>query len=352
MQIKRNSYIKTAGTLLFITMITACSWDDVPPARDLYAFKKPENFPSPVYTFENNPFTKEGIELGQALFYDPILSRDSSIACASCHQQVVAFADPVHRLSKGIEDREGIRNAPALQNLAFQSHFFWDGGVNHLDFVPINAITSEIEMAEKLSFIVEKMNRSKIYPGKFKRVFGEDKITTQKLFYSLSQFMAMMISANSRYDKFIRNEGEVLTQDELDGMKLFKRKCAGCHATDLFTDGSFRNDGLNATFELDSGRSRITESSQDQGKFKVPSLRNAELTAPYMHDGRFKTLNQVLDHYAQEIVDSETLDPDLKQNNTLGIAVTEAEKTKIIAFIKTLTDRTFTSDKRFSNPFF
>lgn len=331
--------------------MTACSGDTVSPEKNLYGFHKPDNFPEPEYTFENNGITREGIELGRALFYDPMLSADSSIACANCHQQAVAFGDPVHRFSKGVEDREGIRNAPALQNLAFQSQFFWDGGVTHLDFTPINAITSEQEMAETLSSLVKKLKRSKTYPEKFERAFGKSDVTTQKLFFSLSQFMTMMISANSRYDRFIRNEGEVLTSDELDGMKLFLAKCATCHAPDLFTDGSFRNNGLDATFQLDSGRIRITEFPGDRGKFKVPSLRNAELTAPYMHDGRFRTLKQVLDHYAQGVISSETLDPILKQSGSLGIFMTEEEKAKIISFVKTLTDKTFTSDKRFSNPF-
>lgn len=336
---------------LFFILLIGCSGESIAPEEDPYLFKTPENFPKPVYTFENNPETREGIELGRALFYDPILSGDSSIACANCHQQVVAFADPVHRFSKGVQDREGVRNAPAIQNMAFQSVFFWDGGVKHLDFVPINAITSDLEMAEKISYVVEKLQRSKTYPEKFARAFGKTEVNSQKMFYALSQFMNMMVSANSRYDKFMRNEGETLTQLELEGMTLFNTKCASCHASDLFTDGTFRNNGLDAAFESDSGRARITELDEDIGKFKVPSLRNAELTDPYMHNGRFRTLKQVLDHYAQGVTSSETLDPILKQNGSLGISMSEDEKTKIIAFIKTLTDKTFTSDKRFSNPF-
>lgn len=334
-----------------LMIVVACSGDHISPGKDLYVLQKPTNFPEPRYTFENNRITKEGIELGRALFYDPILSSDSSIACANCHQQVVAFGDPVHRFSKGVGDRDGIRNAPALQNLAFQSHFFWDGGVTHLDFTPINAITSELEMAENLSSVVKKLQRSKTYPKKFEKAFGGNNVTSQKLFFSLSQFMAMLISADSRYDRYVRNEGEVLTSVELEGMKLFRVKCATCHASDLFTDGSFRNNGLDVTFKPDSGRARITELIGDRGKFKVPSLRNVELTAPYMHDGRFRTLTQVLNHYAQGVIHSETLDPTLNQNESLGIALTEEEKSKIISFVKTLTDKTLTSDKRFSNPF-
>ncbi len=342
----RNVLIFICGALLF-----GCSGDSLSPAEDPYAFQKPENFPDAAYTFGNNPVTKQGFELGRALFYDPILSRDSSIACANCHQQHKGFSDPLHKFSRGVNDASGFRNAPAIQNVAFQSHFFWDGGVNHLDFVPINAIISEVEMAEELGHVVTKLGRRTLYQEKFNSAFGSPSVDSQKMLYALSQFMNMMISGDSRYDHHVRKEGETLTGDELEGLNLFTAKCSPCHATDLFTDGSFRNNGLNETFELDSGRERITEFAPDRGKFKVPSLRNAELTSPYMHDGRFKTLEEVLDHYAQSVKESETLDPVLRQEGTLGIPMSGEEKAKIVAFIKTLTDRNFTSDKRFSNPF-
>lgn len=341
---------KSALAVCIVLALFSCG-EHVSPVQDPYAFVQPENFPAAVYTFQNNPMTKQGIELGRALFYDPILSSDSSIACANCHQQFKGFSDPVHRFSKGVNDVSGFRNAPAIQNMAFQTHFFWDGGVNHLDFVPINAITSKIEMNETIAYVVTKLKRNKTYPSKFKEAFGSTEVTSQKMLFALSQFMNLMISSNSRYDKYIRDEGEVLSSDELAGLTLFRAKCGSCHTTDLFTDGSFRNNGLSATFELDAGRERITEFSADRGKFKVPSLRNAELTAPYMHDGSLRTLQNVLDHYENSVTASSTLDPLLIQNGTLGIPMTQDEKTKIIVFIKTLTDREFTTDKRFSNPF-
>lgn len=342
----KKIFISIGALLLF-----GCGGEEASPSKDPYVFAVPKNFSGAVYTFENNPVTKNGFELGRALFYDPILSLDSTIACANCHQQVRSFSDPVHKFSKGVNDVSGFRNAPAIQNMAFQDHFFWDGGVNHLDFVPINAITSEIELAEKLDHVVRKLARSNMYQDKFRAAFGSSDVTSQKMLFALSQFMNMMISANSRYDRHVRNEGEVLSSDELEGLQLFNTKCSACHATDLFTDGSFRNNGLSQTFEKDAGRERITESIQDRGKFKVPSLRNAELSFPYMHDGRFRTLKDVLDHYSNSIVESETLDPLLKPNGSRGIPMTSDEKDKIIAFIKTLTDRDYTTDKRFSNPF-
>jgi len=313
-------------------------------------FRAPANFPEATYTFNNNPITQEGFELGRFLFYDPILSSDSTVACANCHQQSKSFADPVHRFSKGVNDASGIRNAPAIQNMAFQEQFFWDGGVNHLDFVPINAITNELELHETLANVVNKLARNESYATRFQKAFGTPELNSQKMLFALSQFMAMMVSANARYDHYVRGEGESLTPEELVGMKLFQQKCASCHATDLFTDGTFRNNGLDTDFEKDEGRSRVTEREGDRGKFKVPSLRNAELTAPYMHDGRFNTLEKVLDHYRNAVADSETLDPLLRQGSAMGIVMSEEEKTQIIAFIKTLTDREFITDKRFSAP--
>lgn len=341
---------KSFLVLLISTTLGQCTGDSVSPGTDSYSFVTPSNFPPVDYTLLNNPPTKEGFELGRMIFYDLILSLDSTIACANCHQQARAFSDPVHRLSRGVNDVEGIRNAPAIQNMAFQNRFFWDGGVNHLDFVPINAITNELEMHENVAHVVKKLQRSKVYPTLFSKAFGSDEISSQKMLYALSQFMVLMVSSNSKYDQFVRGEGVTLSSDELAGRTLFQQKCAGCHASDLFTDGTFRNNGLDASFESDLGRARITEQQEDRGKFKVPSLRNAELTPPYMHDGRFKTLDQVIDHYRNAIVDSPTLDPQLRSASKSGLQISDTEKAQIIAFIKTLTDHEFVQDKRFSQP--
>lgn len=342
-------YVRLNFSLLAFLLI-ACNGSEV-AYRDPFAFHVPSNFPQGVYTFENNPVTGAGFELGHFLFYDPILSGDSTVSCANCHQQAVAFSDPVHRFSKGVRDQSGTRNAPAIQNVAFHHEFFWDGGVRHLDFVPINAITSTVEMEERLPNVIRKLRRSSRYPEMFSRAFHSDSITSQHLLFALSQFMTLMISSNAPYDKYVRSEGPALSSDELDGKALFESKCAPCHATDLFTDASFRNNGLDSSFENDAGRARITEDAGDIGRFKVPSLRNAAITSPYMHDGRFNTLKQVLEHYAYHVQYSATLDPLLNAEDRPGIHMNENEMNKIIAFIKTLTDKEFLSDKRFSNPF-
>jgi cytochrome c peroxidase len=345
---KRN-LLRLLMSFLFIGLIS-CTGEEEALPDEQYIFEVPSNFPSPTYTFDNNPVTKRGFELGRALFYDPVLSRDSSVSCASCHVQAVAFADPQHALSRGVEEREGTRNAPQIANLAFQKELFWDGGITHLDFAPINAITNPLEMDETLANVVQKLNDHPQYPAQFEAAFGSDSVHSANMLHALSQFMVMMVSANSRYDQYVRNEGESLTEEELDGMQIFEEKCSTCHAGTLFNDGSYRNNGLDNDFSKDTGRGIITEVDTDQGKFKVPSLRNVALTKPYMHDGRFKTLEEVLDHYAGGVVASSTLDPLLKNKNQLGIALTENEKQKIILFLETLTDREFTVNPLFRAP--
>jgi len=330
--------------------LSSCNSEEPETSKDPYNFEQPENFPEPTYTFDNNPVTNEGFELGRKLFFDPILSRDNSVSCNNCHQQSRAFADtPLHPTSIGIDNKMGIRNAPALANMAFFPEFFWDGGVTHLDFVPINAIESPVEMDDKLANVIAKLNAHREYPELFNQAFGVDEITSPFMLHALSQFTNMMVSANSMYDQYIRGEGVELSSLELEGLSAFEAKCATCHAGELFTDFSYRNNGLNSSF-TDLGRGGITESETDNGKFRVPSLRNAELTAPYMHNARFGTLEEVLDHYERGMVSSSTLDPLFKEGDQVrGIPLTSEEKASIIAFIKTLTDREFTSNPIFRN---
>jgi cytochrome c peroxidase len=330
-------------------VLISCAPDE-DPGKNPYAFEVPANFPAARYTFQNNSVTAEGFELGRVLFYDGMLARDGNVSCASCHQQHVAFADPLHRLSIGVDERVGIRNAPAIQNVVFKKFFFWDGGVNHVDFVPIAAIENPLEMDETMTSVVGKLKANEKYRARFRAAFDTDEVNSQRMLHALAQFMALMVSANSRYDRYIRNEGEMLTGEELRGLTAFRQKCASCHTTDLFTNDDFRNNGLDASFEKDNGRERITEFAGDRGKFKVPSLRNVALTKPYMHDGRFRNLDEVLTHYQSGVKDSETLDPLLRNGTTLGIAMTAEEKADILAFLKTLTDDTFLKDKRFSQP--
>jgi len=345
--IKRNPSAHLA--LCWVLVLAGCSGIDPSPATNPYAFKQPPHFPNATYTFANNQVTKDGFDLGKKLFFDPILSRDNSVSCNSCHQQSRAFADsPLHPRSIGVDNRMGMRNAPSLANMAFLPEFFWDGGVTHLDFVPINAIESEVEMDETLAGVLIKLNAHSEYPALFKKAFGNEKITSPYMLHALSQFMVIMVSADARYDRYLEGK-ERLTSEELAGLQIFKNKCASCHSGELFTDFSYRNNGLNVYFP-DEGRARITEIESDLGKFRVPSLRNVELTAPYMHNAGIPSLQAVLDHYDEKLVDSPTLDPIFRnEDGSLGIPLTEIEKNQILAFLLTLTDREFTSNPLFRN---
>lgn len=327
---------------------------------------KPSYFPDPVYDLSKNPLTVEGVELGKFLFYDGILSRTDNIGCGTCHQQQAAFTHHGHDLSHGVDDKIGTRNAPSVQNMAWNTSFFWDGGVHDMDMVPPVPIQNKVEMDERVSNVIEKLKKTPVagaakqvdYPKMFKAAFGSDSITADRMMQALSQFMMTMVSATSRYDYFVRGDASALTAQEKDGLTIFKQKCASCHAGELFTDQKFRNNGLMPNRINDQGRYAITLNADDRLKFKVPSLRNVGLSAPYMHDGRFTTLEQVLDHYANDkpggkdsIYVSPTLDPLLNAaGQKRGISLTSAEKQSIIAFLKTLNDDDFIKDKRFSDP--
>ncbi len=277
-------------------------------------FRFRKTFRHRFYALDRNRITAAGVELGRTLFFDPKLSRDNSISCAECHSQPYAFTHHGHDLSHGIDDRVGTRNSLPIQNLAWSNSFFWDGGVLDLDLVPVAPIENPLEMDETTYNVLQKLRKDGSYAKKFKAAFGTEEVTTARFLQALSQYMLTLVSANSRYDKHVRNEGVTLTADELAGKQLFVQKgCANCHAGELFTDHKFRNNGLSLAFGNDSGRGRITEAPQDDYTFKVPSLRNVEVSFPYMHDGRFRTLDAVLDHYAEGVTETPNLDPLLKQ---------------------------------------
>lgn len=325
-------------------VMMACGEDNA-GAENLFP-ELPSYFPDPVYPVDKYPVTQAGFDLGKKLFNDPILSVDQSIACSNCHVKAVAFVDPQHALSLGVEERHGIRNAPSIANMAFMREFMWDGGIVHLDFVPPNAIENELEMDDKLANVVAKLNKSAVYPKLFKGAFpGIDTITSPLMLKALSQYQLMLVSKGSKYDQ-VRQNKAVFSAEEAKGFDVFKDKCESCHTEPLFTNQDYFNNGLDVIFN-DIGRARITEDAGDLGKFKVPSLRNVSLTSPYMHDARFKTLMEVLNHYAEGVKDSPTLANQLKSGNLLGITLSSAEKQALIAFLGTLTDYELITDPRF-----
>ncbi|MBF4471029.1 cytochrome-c peroxidase [Flavobacterium sp. HJJ] len=337
--------------LLIFPFFWSCSDNDDEVYQNIpLAFEVPSNFPPLVYDLANNPPTEKGFELGKKLFYDGRLSSDGLVSCGFCHIQQDAFTHHGHTVSHGVNNAVGTRNTPSIQNLAYQTSFMYDGATAHLDLQPIIPFTSAVEMNGNFSSAIAMMKADPEYQKLFKIAFTDGEINSENMLKALGQFMVMVTSSNSRFDKYRRKEsGGTLTQQELDGYTVFNAKCASCHATDLFTDNSFRNNGLPVNPAVnDVGRYRVTELATDYYKFKVPSLRNIEKTAPYMHDGRLFTLEAVLEHYNSGVVASETLDPILNKNSKLGIPLTETEKSQIIAFLKTLTDNQYLTDKRFS----
>jgi cytochrome c peroxidase len=334
-----------------IPLFFSCSNDNEDDYIDVpLEFTVPSNFPPLAYDITLNPPTEKGFELGKKLFYDGRLSSDGVVSCGFCHIQENAFTHHGHVFSHGVGDNIGTRNTPAIQNLGYQTTFMYDGAASHLDLQPIIPFTSPIEMNGNFTAAIAMMKSDATYQKLFTAAFKDGKINSENMLKALSQFMLMVTSSNSRFDKYRRKEsGGTLTAEELSGYDVFKAKCSSCHATDLMTDNSFRNNGLVINPQLkDVGRYRVTQLATDYYKFKVPSLRNVEKTAPYMHDGRFGTLEGVLEHYASGVTNSETLDPILNQNGKLGITLSAQEKTQVISFLKTLTDNQYLTDKRFS----
>jgi cytochrome c peroxidase len=309
-------------------------------------FKTPPNWPKPIYDFEKNPLTAKKIDLGRILFYDPILSQNNTISCASCHSPYSAFTHIDHDLSHGINDRIGIRNSPALMNLAWQPVFMWDGAVNHLDVQALAPISHPDEMGEKIENVILKLQRSKNYPLLFLKAFDDSNITGEHILKALSQFMLTLISANSKYDSVMRKQTKFTLQEE-NGYKLFQKNCASCHKEPLFSNFNFENNGLPVDTTLkDYGRMKITKNKMDSLKFKVPTLRNIEFSFPYMHDGRFKRLSEVLKHYTTGIQKSATL----SKNLDAPIILTSNEKVDLIAFLLTLTDKAFIYNTNHNDP--
>ena len=332
----------------FVTIIVFSASFNGCKKRDFFrgtplAFSIPQGFPQPVYSFQNNPVTEEGFELGRRLFYEPKLSKDGNYPCASCHEPRAAFTTFEHDRSHGYNSAHTLRNAPGLANLAWYTEYFQDGATKSLESISLGHITSPVEMGETMSGVVNKLKTDTAYKRLFRGAFGDERITDQRILNALSQFLVNMVSANAKYDRVKRGEAS-FTVGEQNGYILFQSKCANCHIEPLFTDFSYRNIGLPVIpFLLDYGRLRVTSKSADSLKFRVPSLRNVVLTSNYGHDGRFGTLKQVLNHYRTGIVPSATLDPLL----TNGISLTEAEADDIILFLKTLSDSSYLTNPRF-----
>lgn len=339
------------GLILFVFLsFVSCSDEVIEPLEkdETYNLSFPSYFPEMTFDTSGNPVTKNGVELGRKLFYEGRLSRNNTISCGFCHIQENAFTHHGHTVSHGVDDRIGIRNAPPIQNMAFLKRYMWDGVIHNLNEQPIIPITNEDEMDSSMPEVISKLSSDSKYKKLFKSAYGDENITGERILKALSQFMVTMISADSKYDR-VKQGKENFSSEETQGMNSFQQKCASCHSGELFTDESFRNTGMfyNTQFK-DAGRSRVTLDQSDWMKFRVPSLRNVEYTAPYMHDGRFYSLEAVLNFYSDNVEDNSNLDPQLKQNGHIGIVMNTQEKQFIITFLKTLSDKAFISNPKFA----
>jgi cytochrome c peroxidase len=339
---RRNLIYKFVLVASLIVLVFACKkTESIQTNLTPYVLNIPPSFPSMIIP-SNNPLTEEGVALGKMLFFDPILSGDNSMSCASCHKQQFAFVDSSNQFSTGIDGLKGNRNAMPLYNLAWSKGFFWDAGAADLETQVVGPIENPVEMHESLTNALNELNSHPIYPALFKKVFGGDKITTSMIMRAIAQYERILISGNSKFDQYQRGEIQ-LTASEQRGLDLYvdmnKGDCNHCHVIGgLFTDFELRNTGLDS-IAIDPGRARITLNSLDSGKFKTPSLRNIEVTGPYMHDGRFETLEQCIEHYNSGFKYTQNLDPNLEYAKKGRL--NQNEIADIVSFLKTLTDHDF-----------
>lgn len=302
----------------------------------------PKGWPEPVYDFSKHPISKEGFELGKKLFHDPGISRDGTISCASCHSQFNAFTHVDHPVSHGIDDRVGKRNSPVLINLAWGKNFHWDGGVLNLQMQPLNPITNRDEMDNTLENVLYYLKQSEEYRAQFKDVYGDSEITSARFLKAIEQYVVSLISANSKYDKYMNGEIS-FTKQETKGLKLFRKHCSSCHPEPLFTTNGFGNNGIQMD-TIDYGKYEVSQVDGDKYQFKIPTLRNIAYSFPYMHNGSMAKLQDVIEHYATlTSKPSSYLSAELKN----GIALSEKEKKDLLAFLYTLTDKEFLFNRDF-----
>ncbi len=354
-----------AGIALAILLFSGCKKDDCPSDCDLslynptpYNIVRPQGFAEMVIP-SDNPMTVEGIALGRKLFYEKRLSGNNTMSCATCHVQAqFSFTDKGTKFSTGIDGIQGNRNAMALINLGWGHKFFWDGRAATLEMQALGPVPNPIELHESWTNAVAKLKADTAYPRLFLQAFGICEIDSLHAAMAIAQFERTMISGNSKFDKFTRGE-VALTPSEQNGFSLFNRDktdllsggdCFHCHGGQggLFTSNNFHNNGLDSLF-TDLGLEVVTGDINDRGKFKSPTLRNIELTAPYMHDGRFATLEDVIEHYNAGGKPSATIDPNMK-NLGVGLELSASEKTDLVNFLKTLTDMDYVNNQEFADP--
>lgn len=350
------------ANILFVLVLVSCNPEEpsapsATPYTPEYPFYFGDNTNIPV----DNPLTVEGIELGRHLFYEKNISIDSTVSCASCHKQELSFTDGV-AFSVGVGGTVD-RSSMSITNALWGESFFWDGRAATLEQQALAPIENPIEMNLSIPEAVSRIAGMSKYPPMFEAAFGTKEVTAHRIAKAISQFERTLISSDSKYDKYLQGE-YTATDDEKEGILLFFThpeplsairggNCGDCHGSQQTFQGGFHNNGMDTVF-ADLGRELVTGDPNDRGKFKAPSLRNIVQTAPYMHDGRFATLEEVLDHYNEHILESSTLDPLISNASNIpgadSLALTDDEKQKIILFLHMLTDSTFLCNLEFSDP--
>ncbi len=323
--------------------LAGCGGESVPGPASVptpYELAIPDRFP-PMAIPPDNPMTEEGVALGRRLFFDPILSADGTTSCASCHRPEFAFSDP-EAVSRGAGGGTR-RNSMTLANAGWSLSLFWDGRAASLEDQALQVVESPVEMGESWENVERKLRAHPEYPGEFRRAFGDVPVTRDNAVRAIAQFERTLISGGAKFDRVLAGQEQFTEVEEL-GLELFfseRGDCFHCHGTLLFTDGDFHNTGLDEA-PADSGRVAVTGRRLDYGKFKSPTLRNVEFTAPYMHDGRFPTLEEVLDHYDSGLHLNEFLDPLLLRFREPR-NFTREEREALVAFMLTLSDPGFVS---------
>ena len=319
-----------------------------------YPFQMSPTFPIPDLPHDN-PLTVERVELGKKLFFEKRVSINDAQSCADCHLPEKAFSDG-RRTARGAEGDLGPRNTMPLFNLAWKKEFFWDGRAKSLREQVLQPIQNPIEMHQPLTNLVVKLTESpEDYPALFTSAFGSPEITAEKISLVLENYLLTLTSFDSKFDRVLRGEAQ-FTVDEQHGFELFSTEydprrgqygadCFHCHGGPLFQSQAFANNGSDGAM-LDIGREKVTGKASDRGKFATPSLRNVALTAPYMHDGRFRTLADVVRHYCTGVVRSATLDPNLAKHPDGGVPLSEADQNALVAFLQTLTDEKYLAAAR------
>jgi cytochrome c peroxidase len=349
---------------ILLGVFLACRKDKVGYKATPYILDIPSHFPDMIIP-SDNPMTAEGVELGRFLFYEKKLSGDNSMNCATCHMPQNSFSDP-NQYSTGIDGMQGNRQSMALINMGWENFFFWDGGKTTLEKQILEPVINPIEMHESWKNAVKKLDQDMAYRNMFFRAFGEGGIDSTKAAKAIAQFIRTLISGQSKFDVMYKYENsmpltaaeqsifQTIDVEEWAGYDIFKSldgaDCFHCHNGPLMRVKKFSNNGLLPNAFNDLGRAHVTNNSEDNYKFKVPTLRNIALTAPYMHDGRFANLDEVIEHYSSGIHMSSTIDPLIEFGSQGGVQLDAQEKYLLKKFLLTLTDNNFVNNPKFKDP--